>query len=469
MGERVKKSKSPSPHSCNLLEVGREFQQLWQFNTRNAQVALIAHRKLALQEPLPIKLVGKDWSTLFQRKLNIASLPAEQVFLRTIQLPAADSQELRSMVELQLEKLSPLPVAQVVWSMELLSNPGQALQTIIVVIAARDAVEAFLGKLETSGYLADRLEVPCLHQLLATEITSDGVWVYPTVASSQDLCMLAWWYGGVLQQLQLIHLPPGENRTALVVEQLTKTAWAGEVEGWLTSAARCHLVAEAATAPLWQPALGQWAGEPVPCTEPLSESKLGEAAARRAARGESQVNLLPGEFGQRYQQQFVDRLWMGGLGAILAIYVVGVLVYFAALQVLRFQYQRVANQVASIATDYTNAVRLRERIEVLQSQLHLKYAALDCLKAVAEKLPSDLTLVSFQFQRGQKIVLQGTAPLDQTTQITDYIGDLKKTRVEGLPLFSNVYPPRVVNRSGASGGQIVNWDFTCDLRVRENE
>jgi hypothetical protein len=307
-----------------------------------------------------------------------------------------------------------------------------------------------------------------LHQLLVTEINGDGVWVYPTVQAGSNLCLVAWWRDRALQQLQLVHLPEDESRTALVVEQLTKTAWAGEVEGWLTPPTRCHLVADAATAAEWEPALSQWAGESVTVTEPLAEPKLGEVAARRAARGESQANLLPSEYTARYQQQFVDRLWMGGLGAVVAVYVLGVLIYMGALQILKFQYNRVEGQVAAISTDYTNAVRLKERIEVLQNQLHLKYAALDAFRAVAENLPADLTLVSFQFQRGQKVALQGTAPPDQTTQIADFNLDLKKVKVDGQPLFSRVYPPKWVNRSGA-GGQTLAWDFVCDLNRRELE
>jgi hypothetical protein len=463
-----KKPRVPVPHSCNVLQAGHDFRQLWQFNTRG-QISLVAHRKIASQDPLPAKIVAKDWSTIFQRKLNIAWLPADRVFLRVVHLPPAEPGELVSMVELQLEKLSPLPVTQIVWSMETLAKPSENLQPIIVVIAARDLVEEYLGKLESSGYLADRLEIPCLHQLLSTPIDGDGVWIYPTVQAGDNLCLVAWWYGGILQQLQLIHLPEGENRTALVIEQLTKTAWAGEVEGWLTSPARCHLVADAATAPLWEPAMAQWTGAPVPITEPIPEAKLGEVAARRAARGESQANLLPPEYGLRYQQQLVDRLWMGGLGAVIAVYLAGVLIYFGALQVLRFQYSRVESKVADIANSYTNAVKLRERIEVLQDQLHLKYAALDCLKAVSEKLPADLTLVSFQFQKGQKVALTGTAPAEQRTQITDYNEDLRKVKINGQLLFSKVTPPKWVNRSSAGGGQTLTWDFTCELNRRETE
>ena len=465
----MKKPRVSSPHSCNVLQAGTGVRQLWQFGSRNNQLGLVAHRKLAAQEPLPAKAVAKDWSTIFQRRLNIAWLPTDQVFLRVVQLPAADPQELLSMIELQLEKLSPMPVAQVVWSIEPLPKSSDNLQPVIVIIAARDRVEAFLGNLETSGFLADRLEVPCLHQLLATQVDGDGVWIYLSVQAGDQLCLVAWWTSGALQQLELVHVPDGEDRVAVVTEQLTKTAWAGEVEGWLHAPARCRLVADAATAPLWAPGLSQWAGEPVVTTEPWPEPKLSEEAARRAARGESNANLLPPEYSVRYHQQFVDRLWMGGLGAVVAVYVVGVLIYFGALQVLNFQYNSIQGKVTAISADFTNAVRLSERIDVLQNQLHLKYAALDSLKVVSEKLPADLTLGSFQFQRGQRVALQGSAPPEQTKQVLDYVQDLKDAKVNGQRLFTNVVAPKLVNRAGAGGSQTLTWDFSCDLLRREKE
>jgi len=54
--------------------------------------------------------------------LNVAWLPSEEVFLRVIELPKSNFEETRSMVELQLEKLSPMPVAQIVWAIHILPS-----------------------------------------------------------------------------------------------------------------------------------------------------------------------------------------------------------------------------------------------------------------------------------------------------------------------------------------------------------
>ena len=193
-------------NTCNVLAVGAEARRLWQFDAKGQDFKLDREVALRAGEALP-DAVAKSWSSLWQHKLNIASLPADRVFLRTAQFPKASFSETVAMAELQLEKLSPMPVGQVVWTIHCLSQGQDAQQTVIFVIAARDAVEEFLGKLEGQGYLADRLEVPALDLLLSTEIKGDGAWLYPEVLGGVDSALVAWWYGGVLRSLDLAVLP----------------------------------------------------------------------------------------------------------------------------------------------------------------------------------------------------------------------------------------------------------------------
>ncbi|MEW6158687.1 MAG: hypothetical protein AB1813_14780 [Verrucomicrobiota bacterium] len=456
-------------HSCNVLELRPETRKLWHFRTDDRDVSLASEFAAPSPAPLPPKVVTKDWHALFQKKLNIAWLPANQVFLRVVQLPAADPVELRSMVEFQLEKISPLPVTQIVWSMELLwsaNETPEGLKTVVVLIASRSAVEAFLGRLEGEGYFPDRLELPELHQLLVTRVEEDGVWVFPN--AENNLCLMAWWTGGALQNLQLVHLPAGEGRSRFLNEQLTTMAWAGEIEGWLTPPTRVHLVADPVTAAEWEPGLRDWSGQPVQMQAPLDKDELARLAARRAVRDESQANLLPGEFATRYKQLFVDRLWMRGVGAAVLVYMAGVLIYLGALEVLKLQQRRVENQVKGVAGSYTNALQLKARIEVLQEQLNLKYAALDCWKITAELLPANLTLNRLNFQNG-KLTLQGVAPADQPTLVQDYNQALRKATVRDQPLFSNVNPPKLGSQSQTGGGQMFGWSFDCELNRMDME
>src|SRR6059036_1076058 len=133
-------------HSCNILQTGSDIRNLWQFTAGGSKFTLQREVANLPTEPLPAKIISKDWQTLFQPKLNIAWLPADKVFLRVLQIPKSDAAETQSMLELQLEKLSPLPVNQIVWGFELLqpTAPPDAMTTLegemhtaIVIIVAR--------------------------------------------------------------------------------------------------------------------------------------------------------------------------------------------------------------------------------------------------------------------------------------------------------------------------------------------
>src|SRR6185503_8606981 len=102
--------------SCNVLEVGNESRRIWQFVASKDTFARDHEETIPAGAALPDNLIGKNWRSLWQRGLNIAWLPPDKVFLRVAHLPASDFAETLAIVELQLEKISPLPVTQIVWS-----------------------------------------------------------------------------------------------------------------------------------------------------------------------------------------------------------------------------------------------------------------------------------------------------------------------------------------------------------------
>ena len=301
--------------SCNILQIRADSRRLWNFSTGKNGFNPNQEQTLNPLEPLPAALVARDWKTLVQPKLNIAWLPVEQVFLRVAHLPVSDFDETLAMVELQLEKISPLPVTQVVWSIQVMPKHVDNLQTVIVTMISRDVVEKFLGNLESKGYLPDRLELPILDQLLATSITEDGAYIYPYSGTEKFTALVAWWEGGVLRSLGLVHVPTSDNSASILQEQLAQMAWSGELEGWLKGDPGWHLVADQATAANWQPLFRPWCAQVVPVLAPLAETQLAVANANRAARAETESGMLPVEYAKRYTQEFHDRLWMRGLAA----------------------------------------------------------------------------------------------------------------------------------------------------------
>ncbi len=452
-------------NSCNILQVAPDANRLWRFGAKGGNFVLDREQKIAGGEPLPSRLVAKSWSSLWQPKLNVAWLPPESVFLRVIELPKSSFEETQAMVELQLEKISPLPVAQIVWTLHLLPVADGDLQRVVVVIAGRAAVEEFLGKLEKDGYLADRLEAPMLDQLEAAPATADGAWIYAG-ARGKDAALVAWRSKGALRNLCLFVLPPEVGRAKSLKDQLAQLCWAGEMEGWLNEPPQWHLVADPVNAAEWEKLLREALNEPVRVVEPPPPAELAARTARRAASSPGAA-LLPAEFSARYHQQFVDRLWLRGLVTTGILYAIGVVIYFCATTVLNYKTAAVEQQAAGLGGSYTNVLELKARYTVLAQRQQLKYAALDCWKIVAEQMPAGLTLQRSSFADGQKLTLNGVCSPDQIGQISDqgkFYDAVRKAKLAGQDVFEpTAVEPLVWNQSGNQA----NWHFTLQLKHSE--
>jgi len=450
-------------NNCNVLDARQERRQLWHFGRDGSGARLLSDRVVLSTEPLPARHVARTLSDVWQPKLNVAWLPASQVFLRVVHLPPSDPKELDGMVELQIERLSPLPITQVVWTFEVLSPPAAPTQTIVVIIATRNAVEDVLGRLEGAGFLADRLELPQLRELLAIQASGDGVWLLPCEEGVRSVCLAAWRFGGQWQNLSLLQLSGDEQAGQHMLDLLRQIAWAGEMEGWLTPNPAWHLVAEEGLAARLEPAMRTAIGDALTVHPPLTLPRLAALSATAAGAG----NLVPAEFLSRYRQQFIDRLWMRALGGLGLAYLFAILGYFAALQWVQYQKDALDQQIVFSTSAYTNALELRAKVQILQEQVSLKFAALDCWKAASDNLPQELNLTQLTFQRGKKLGLFGTVPSDQQGLVSTYNQALAAATVNGQPLFSQVSTRNIQGAAAGPPGSTarpMNWSIECEIR-----
>lgn len=467
--------KMARPHSCNVLHSTGTDRRLWQFSAQG-NFALKEEHAAPAGGFLPSHLAQKNWRQLGQPRLNIAWLPPENVFFRVIHLPPSSFAETLSMVELQLEKLSPLPVGQVAWTVypvaQPASAPGEAgaavdLQAHVIVFVARDVVEKHLGELETAGYLADRLELQAFDQITAVPVDANGAWIFPGLAGGPDTALVAWWYGGRLQSLNPITLVTNGDPAESLKEQLAQMAWAGELDGWLTALPVWTLVADDEAVARWEAPLRKGLDAPIRLVHPTPAAELAALTAKRATQSDGKGNLVPPEFATRYRNQFFDRLWIRGMFAVGAVYFILVAIYLAVVEVQDYRVSKVEAYVEGLGADYTNTLQLRERFQVLKTREELKFAALDCWKATAELLPESLTLDGFSFAEGRRLNLNGTAPGDASADVIKFYGDLRKYTASGQPMFDFNKGKELSTRVGPGG--VVVWNFELELKRTESQ
>jgi len=453
--------------SCNVFQAADDRLQLWQFELKGRRLVPRGGQSLPSGSPVSARVTGQGWRGLVQPRLNIAWLPADCVFLRVVQLPQCPPEELRSMVELQLERLSPVPVHQTAWTVHSLGDAGNAMLSVLVVIARLEAVEMFLGRLEERALFIDRLDVPAVDQLLALQPGGDGAWVFPDLTGVPGKALVGWWFGGVLRHLGLVELPVQGNTGSAVRDQLLQMAWAGEIEGWLTQKPQWHLVAGEETRSVWLEAMSGGLEGEVECSEPPASADLALSCADRSVAGGGLLRgLLPPDRATRYRQQFNDRLWMRGLGAVLVLYVVGVLAYFAVLGVEDWRLGSVQKELKQLSPAYTNALELKATFDVLNDLQELKYAALDCWKLTAEVLPADVVLDGLNFSDGSRLTLNGTAPKEAVDDLIEFSAALRNAKVDGNAVFRADEGEQLSYKDNPRAGG-VTWNFSLVLRRSE--
>jgi hypothetical protein len=260
--------------------------------------------------------------------------------------------------------------------------------------------------------------------------------------------------------LSLVVLPSNGDHARSFQAQLAQFVWSGELEGWLTAPPQWHLVAADTIAEEWQAILRGGLNDAVAVVPPVPPPELAAHTARRATAASPDAALLPVEYATRYHQQFVDRLWLRGLMATGVVYAIGVVIYFCATAVLGYQTGKVEQQVAAISGSYTNALQLKARYEVLKERQDLKYAALDCWRLVADKLPEGISLQRFSFGDGHKLTLSGTVTQVQITSITDFYDALRKAKLNDQPMFKAAGGEQLSYRQD---GNQVSWNFSLEL------
>jgi hypothetical protein len=235
-------------------------------------------------------------------------------------------------------------------------------------------------------------------------------------------------------------------------------AWAAELDGWLDGGMPVvRLVSDTSTADLLAPALAAWSGQSVD-RRPLRDLAMTAADTAREALAGRALTLMPAETALRNRQAFVDRLWVRGLGTIGMTYLLVALGLLAWLNHQKGTLEENKVNLKSLAQHYTNAMRLRDQVLILEEQVNLRFAALDCWKAAVDKLPASMTLSSMNFVRGKTLRLDGTVEPSAREDVTRYNSELAAVEVRDQKLFGSVKPAQVNTR-----GTVATWSFEAEL------
>ena len=382
----------------------------------------------------------------------ITAVGCEDVLCHTLSLPATEPGELRQMLELQMDNLTPLPAEEVVYSFESLGATGQATR-VLVAVANKAAVNRRVAALEEAGLPAEVVGVDALAVFDACRkrglLARDGklnafVLLQPGVAH-----VVAYVIGEPVTVRSLVTGAMGREELCEELRRTLVSAGAARTEcGGVTFAAfREDLRSEV------EALASAWAG-PVTCLvngqlPAMALSLCGQAAAR----GETGLNLLPEEWRQRRRQKHVKRMLIRGGIAVAVLYLIVAGVFLGLMGWRQSDLNLLKAATAKRQGPVDEARTLRNTLLAMERQLDQKYSALETLRVASELLPEGLKLNSFEFKRDLTLTLRGEG--SSASVVNDYIA-----RLEKCDLFGSV---KTISEKTEPTG-LTKFDVLCGFR-----
>lgn len=371
---------------------------------------------------------------------------SDQVLLRVVDLPSTDPEELEGMVELQVDKFSPFPIEHMVVSYERLAAEENSTRVLIAASRA-ETVEAMGERFSLAGRPLKRIDLKVLGwwKLIREHGDVPDQGRHALLLIDRDESELIVCQDGIPVLIRHQGGADDLDDDALVTELAEETAYT------LTSLESEWGAVEMRRLTLWhcgaEPPSKVMEALQRECAvevEPRSLDGLAtvsEGLARRCAEEKEPLDLTPREWHDAERRKTTNRKFITAAASILAAWLAGMGLFLSVLHILGRQIDRLQVDVRALEGPAEEARQLRNRVESLEQYADRTYSALECLREVSARLPSDVDLTSFVYRKGRAINLRGEA--NTATPIYDFFDAM-----EASELFYDVRPEGITQAAG---------------------
>jgi len=385
----------------------------------------------------------------------VTSVNCGDVLCQILRLPATEPNELKQMLDLQIDSITPLPLEEVVYSFEPLDIiEGQT--RVLVAIARKATVNERVEALESAGLQPEIVSVDALamfHALTKRRLlVDDDKLNLLVILSDASVDMIVYSQGAPLAVRAIVLGTEGEPALREELQRTLVAAGAGHpdrVMGGVTFLAQSEAMrafAENVARELHAPSTFLTNGA-VP--------SAGLSLCLLCAEGKSApLNLLPDEWRQKRRTAALRQRIIRGAIAAGVVYALALAVFLTFLGFRKAHLHRVENEISHLQGEYRDTRELQSTLVALRKQLDTSSSALEVMREVATRLPDNVKLNYFQFKKDQTVALKAQAP--SAALALDF-----QSRLEKSPLFSKVVSP-TMRTEPATG--LTKFDVTCTLK-----
>jgi len=338
-------------------------------------------------------------------------LPSTKVLLRSVRLPAVPDDELAGMVQLQLDKFSPFPVENLVFSHEVLRRDENELRVLIAAIERR-AMESFTAEIEAAGLRPRRLDVCAMirSRILkdAGEIPDEGR--HPVVVITPEETEIIVFEDGAPVLFRALggSMQGGDEELAAEV--------AREVEySLMTMELECG-PALLKTVGLWYSSESAYLKDRIAEALPVSVESgaldslppVSEGAAARMFDAGA-VNLVPAVWRSAGMARQFKKRMLTAAAVLLSVWVIMVGAGAGTMLYRRSGIDRLSSEAESLVAPAMQVRDLRRRVVLVKRYTDKRDSALEYLREISAILPEGIDLSSFSYRKGEGVKISGAA------------------------------------------------------------
>jgi hypothetical protein len=366
------------------------------------------------------------------RGIVTVSLPSSQLLMRMLELPSTDPEELKGMVELQMDQISPFPVDQLTVSYEVLRQTENHSR-VLAVAAQRKTVDT-LGDLFKAQNVYIRsldAEVLAWWSLLTAhgQVLCQGR-VVLILEEHTEFSMIVVDQGVPVcfRSLELFHNFTDETVMREIVEEVRYTLLSLEAEYGRREVTGVLFWSESEIPPLLCDLLREECRADVVLHDLASIPAVSEGLALRTAeRRLHHAELVPREWIDLQRRRRLMKVSMIAAIAVLSIWLMVVAVAGAVFMLQHTVYNRVRREAEKYEGPARAAQAAREEMLSLEKYADRSRSALECLYEVTVSLPANVEISSFTYKKGEAVSLRGSS--EQAESVYDFFQKLGASTV----------------------------------------
>ena len=380
----------------------------------------------------------------------VTAIGGDDVFCQTLRLPTTDAGELKQMLDLQIDGLTPLPVEEIVYSFEPLETTATETR-ILLAVAHKATVNERIAALEAVGWRPEIVSIDMLaifRELLRQGVLPSGDQANTLVLVSPSAANFIVFSSGSILAVRSVMLSDKD----FIRDALVRTLLAAEVE-------RPGLIAGKTVFATWDESLRTQVTELADGAEVLADSVVASPIRNicfdAARTGVFRLNLLPEEWRERRHKARVRQIAMRSLIGLAAVYVVALVTFLTMLGIKKAQTSSVERELARLRPQFTSAQELHKTLLTMQQRLDRERSALEVLREVSQLLPENVKLSGFTFKKDANVVLRGQA------QAAGFANEFI-SRLERSELFVKVTPG---GQRIEAGTGLTKFEVDCSLKI----